>query len=143
MKHIITVCFTFFLCYNVTEAQTHANVPGPENVLVVYKHPIDEYDEIGQISEAIKDYYQTARGIPGSNIVGLNSLIGEDITIDGITHHVKLAQENDIIQDTIQNYYQSGQPTRHAWKYYLAKIANRIKQHLIDQNLTNTIMSTA
>ncbi|MDP2304168.1 MAG: hypothetical protein Q8N03_17300 [Ignavibacteria bacterium] len=132
MKHFYISCFIFFLSYTLADAQTNANVPGPENVLVVY-------NELDSTSIQVANYYKTARDIPGSNIVRLDSLFGEDITIDGITHHVKLAQENDIIQDTIQNYYQSGQPTRHAWKYYLAKIANPIKQHLIDRNLTNTI----
>ena len=42
----------------------YAGLPGPENVLIVYKKPIDENDTLGLISQVIKDYYQQSRGIP-------------------------------------------------------------------------------
>ena len=67
MKYFFILCFFFLLCYNVTEAQTYANIPGPENVLVVYKKPVDQFDTLGNISQAVMNYYVNARGIPGVN----------------------------------------------------------------------------
>ena len=64
MKHILLLCFFFLLCYNVIEAQTYANIPGPENVLVVYKVPTSFQDTLGRISDSVKTYYVNARGIP-------------------------------------------------------------------------------
>ena len=43
MKYFVTFLFIALLCQNLTEAQTpsYAGLPGPENVLVVYKAPVD------------------------------------------------------------------------------------------------------
>jgi len=64
MKRILLFCFFFLLCNNLAEAQTYANVPGPENVLVVY-------NSLDQTSIDVKEYYITARNIPAVNVVGL------------------------------------------------------------------------
>lgn len=40
MKHFIVFCYSFLLCFNMAEAQTNANIAGPENVLVVYKQQV-------------------------------------------------------------------------------------------------------
>ncbi|MCL6494340.1 MAG: hypothetical protein K6T54_06105 [Ignavibacterium sp.] len=41
MKKVLYFAVLYLLCFNLAElqAQTYANVPGPENVLVVYKLP--------------------------------------------------------------------------------------------------------
>lgn len=59
MNHFIVFCFFFLLCYSLAEAQTNANIPGPENVLVVYRAPVDESDTL---SKAIMEYYVSAKG---------------------------------------------------------------------------------
>jgi len=84
MKHILVSCFFFLLCYNVTEAQTKANIPGPENVLVVY-------NSLDQTSIDIKEYYISARNIPAVNVVGLENLMRKEITINGVMHPVVIA----------------------------------------------------
>ncbi len=62
MKHLFVSIFFFLLCYTVTEAQpTYANIPGPENVLVVY-------NSLDQTSIDVKDYYKAARNIPAVNV---------------------------------------------------------------------------
>ncbi|NCQ18358.1 MAG: hypothetical protein COZ80_00650 [Ignavibacteria bacterium CG_4_8_14_3_um_filter_37_9] len=68
MKHVLLFCFFFFLCLNIVEAQTNANIAGTENVLVVYRGPVNESDTI---SQGVKNYYQNAHNIPNKNIVGL------------------------------------------------------------------------
>ncbi len=65
MKQLFVSCVFFLLCYNITEAQpTYANVPGPENVLVVF-------NSLDLTSKDVKDYYTTARNIPAVNVVRL------------------------------------------------------------------------
>lgn len=71
MKHLLVSFFFFLLCYNVTEAQTNANIPGPENVLVVY-------NELDSISLLVANYYITARGIPAANMVGLDFIMNNE-----------------------------------------------------------------
>jgi len=65
-------------------------------VLVVFNVNLDT-------SRLVKDYYQTARGIPAENIVQLFLPDSIDFTVDGITHTVGLAQETDIIRDFDQD----------------------------------------
>lgn len=76
MKKVLYFSVLFLLCFNIAEvqAQTYANIPGPENVLVVYKLP-DPNNPADTISRAIKNYYVTARGIPGVNVVGLDFIM--------------------------------------------------------------------
>ncbi|MGQ9644866.1 MAG: hypothetical protein ACUVT3_13495 [Ignavibacterium sp.] len=95
MRQIITLCLLFLLYYDVTEAQTYANIPGPENVLVVY-------NSLDTISFLVTNYYKNARNIPTSNIVALN-LPDTIITINDTTHTVGLAQQTDIIRDFDQD----------------------------------------
>ena len=71
MKHLFVLFFFFLLCYNVAEAQTYADILGPENVLVVYKVPTSFQDTLGRISDSVKTYYVNARGIPGVNELNL------------------------------------------------------------------------
>lgn len=69
MKHFFFFCFFLLLCCNMAEAQTYANIPDSSHVLVVYKHPTDDNDTLGNISKDVMEYYQQARGIPAENIV--------------------------------------------------------------------------
>lgn len=114
MKHFIVFSFLFILCLNVAEAQTNANIAGPENVLVVYKQPSDQNDSLGLVSQTVKNYYVNARNIPSSNIVPLNNLISHNITVDGSTHKVIIAEGGNIIRDSINHtngtWYASRQP---------------------------------
>jgi hypothetical protein len=83
-----------FLCYNLAEAQTNANIPGPENVLVVY-------NENSDTSVMIKDYYVEARGIPSSNIFPL-ALLRKVMNVGNWSdpHVVKLGFDNQNIVDS-------------------------------------------
>lgn len=96
MKRILFFLFIYFLCSLSTEAQTNTNIPGPENVLVVYNSQIDS-------SGIIANYYKNVRGIPTSNIVHLDNLSDANITIDGVTNTVGLRQETDNIRDSNNN----------------------------------------
>jgi len=123
MKHFSFLCFFFLLCFNIAEAQTYANIPGPENVLVVY-------DSLNQVSIDIKDYYQNARNIPASNIVGLTDLVNADIfdSVSNTTHRIEITQDGEIISDsTILSY---GPINRHSWLYFIERIAAPIAYHL-------------
>ncbi|MCZ7611741.1 MAG: hypothetical protein M5U17_16485, partial [Ignavibacterium sp.] len=103
MKNLLHFCFFSFLCYNIAIAQTptFADPPGPEHVLVVYKHPFDQNDSLGLVSQAVKNYYQERRGIPESNICRLDSLDTlVTVTYNDITHTIKLDQQGEIIRDT-------------------------------------------
>ncbi|MBZ0198287.1 MAG: hypothetical protein K8H86_00350 [Ignavibacteriaceae bacterium] len=71
MKQFIVFCLFFLLCFSIAEAQTFADIPGPENVLVVYKMPTGLNDTLGFVSDSVKTYYQNARNIPASNIIGI------------------------------------------------------------------------
>ena len=139
MKHFLFSVIFIFLCLNLAEAQTNANISGPENVLVVYKQPSSPTDTLGWISDSIKNYYQNARGIPEINIVPLNSLISHNITVGGSTHNVIIAEGGNIIRDSINHINGNWYASQHAWKYFYQYVALPIKQHLINNNLTSTI----
>ena len=68
MKLFLISLFLIILYTISIEAQapTYANIPGPENVLVVYKLP-DPNNPADTISRAVMNYYVNARGIPGVN----------------------------------------------------------------------------
>ncbi|HQF42834.1 MAG TPA: hypothetical protein PK073_07950, partial [Ignavibacteriaceae bacterium] len=100
MKHFIFITFFILLFFNAIDAQTNANISGPENVLVVYNTNSD-------ISDSVMQYYVNARGIPTSNIVPLNDLISHDITIDGVTHPVIIAENGNIIRDSLGHEWQT------------------------------------
>ena len=142
MKHFISVFFIALLCQNLTEAQTptYAGLPGPENVLVVYKQPTSLQDSLGLISDSIKEYYRIARNIPSENII-FPGLRFPDTTfsIDGITHTLGLAQVSDIIRDFDQDSSQAVNPTFHAWQYFITYVRNPIYNYIHNHNLTNTI----
>ncbi|GAB4294315.1 MAG: hypothetical protein Kow0098_15830 [Ignavibacteriaceae bacterium] len=61
MKQVLCFAVLFLLCFNIAEvqAQTYANVPGPENVLVVYKLP-DPTNPADTVSKAVMEYYIAA-----------------------------------------------------------------------------------
>jgi hypothetical protein len=123
MKHFYISCFIFFLCYTLADAQTNANVPGPENVLVVY-------NELDSTSIQVANYYKTARNIPASNIVPLTNLVNADIfdSESNTTHRIEITQDGEIISDgTILSY---GPIYRHSWLYFVKKIAKPIADHL-------------
>jgi hypothetical protein len=103
MKLFLLICFFFLLCFSLAEvyAQTPTSIPSPENVLVVFKIPIDANDAIGDTSELIKNYYAQQRNIPTSNILGLNGLVNADIfdPASNTTHRIEIKQDGEIISD--------------------------------------------
>jgi len=122
---LIFVLF-LFLCNHITEAQqtpTFADPPGPEHVLVVYKQPIYGDDTLGNVSEDVMEYYVNARNIPGTNILGLENLINDDIydSVSNTTHRIILDQQGEIIRDT--NNANSPEPSIHSWIYFNDRIA--------------------
>lgn len=70
MKKFLWIAVLFLQCFKIAEvqAQTYANIPGPENVLVVYNLN-------SSVSDSVANYYVTARGIPGTNVVGLDFIM--------------------------------------------------------------------
>jgi len=138
MKKICFFIVSLFLCYNIAEAQTYANIPGPENVLVVYKVPTSSQDTLGLISDSVKTYYVNARGIPTANVIGLY-LPDTTIVIDGVTHPINIVEGGNIIRDSIAHEGGYWFATQHAWKYFYQYFAEPIKQYLINNNLTETI----
>jgi hypothetical protein len=137
MKNFIFYFFFFLLCYNIADAQTNANIPGPENVLVVYNANSDT-------SEIIKDHYVNARNIPSSNELGL-PLPRKVISVGDWSdpHVVKLGFDNQNIQDSTWAKWDSTHCVDtakfHAWQYFIEEIANPIRDHLENNNLTSTI----
>ena len=107
MKHFLLFSLFLFLCSFIAEAQTNTNIAGPEHVLVVF-------NANDQTSIDVKDYYSNARNIPSSNIVPLDSLVSKNIIIDGVTHPVIIAQETDIIRDSINHQIGTWFATPHA-----------------------------
>ena len=95
MKNFLYLCLFFLLCYNIAEAQTNVNIPGPENVLVVYNKNV-------ALSDSIMHYYVNARGIPyPSNVVELD-LSRKVISVGDWSdpHVVKLGFDNQNIVDS-------------------------------------------
>jgi hypothetical protein len=133
MKQLLVSLFYFLLFNNITEAQqspTFAGPPGPDNVLVVYSSNSDT-------SLMVANYYKTARGIPASNIIGLDNFSNHDITIDGVTHPVIIAEQGNIIRDELNHEWGTWYATQHAWKYFYQYIAAPIKQHIAANNLNS------
>jgi uncharacterized protein (TIGR03790 family) len=133
MKRILFFLFVCFLCSLTAEvqAQTWANIAGPGNVLVVY-------NSNSQVSDSVMNYYVSMRKIPNPlNVCPLDSLMDSTVTINGITHQIVIAQNGDIIRDL--NQVNSDNPSFHAWKYFLDRIADPIKNYLDNNNLTTTI----
>ncbi len=136
MKHFYVSCFLFFLCSTIADAQNYMNIPGPENVLVVY-------DSLDQTSIDIKDYYQNARNIPSTNVVALTNLVNDDIydPISQTYHQIEIHQDGEIIADQQLSY---NPINRHSWRYFIERIAEPIAYHLRTtivngEPLTNTI----
>ncbi|MFA6979825.1 MAG: TIGR03790 family protein [Ignavibacteriaceae bacterium] len=133
--------------FNPPPAQdpTYFNEIKPENVLVVYKRPNDETDTLGNISEEIKDYYVSKRGIPSINIVkGLDGDFG--LPLPDIQYYngesVVLAQDREIIKRNhpCADDGNNGICDTLAFYYYYEKIALPITNYLnntIDPNTGN------
>jgi uncharacterized protein (TIGR03790 family) len=143
MKNLIIISLFFVLYFGISNAQTNVNIPGPENVLVVYKVPSDSTDSLGIVSQDIMLYYKNARNIPSSNIVPLE-LPRRIINLDDGTgdHVVKLAYNNEHIQDSTWAEVDSISyvaPKFHAWLYFLEEMADPIRLHLENNNLTGII----
>jgi len=129
MKILTTFFFLFVLFNNkiLTQEPTNAGIPDASRVLVVY-------NSNSMVSDSVMQYYIAARGIPyPQNVVGL-PLTRQDITINGVTHPVIIAQETDIIRDSINHELNTGTPTFHAWKYYLDYIATPIRNWITSHN---------
>lgn len=110
MKQFLIVILALVFYCNKIAAQTYANIAGPENVLVVYNTNSDT-------SQYVKNYYVNARNIPGSNICPLN-LQSQNITVDGVTHPVIIADGGNIIRDSLNHEWGTWYATQHAWKYF-------------------------
>ncbi|MBZ0200976.1 MAG: hypothetical protein K8H86_13985, partial [Ignavibacteriaceae bacterium] len=138
MKHFIVFCFFFLLCFSIAEAQTFADIPGPENVLLVYKQPSGPTDTLGRVSDSVMNYYQNARNIPASNILGLDNLVNATIydSVSQTEHYIKLTQSGEIIKDTNNQYTWS--PTIHSWIYFNEKIVKPIRSHLLNTYVNGT-----
>jgi hypothetical protein len=134
MKNLIIVSLLFILYFGISNAQTNANIPGPENVLVVY-------NSSSALSDSIKDYYQNARNIPESNILGL-PLPRKVISVGDWSdpHVVKLGFDDQNIVDSTWAKWDSTHCVDtakfHAWQYFIEEIANPIRLHLENNNLT-------
>ena len=119
MKDFVVFCFFLLLCNNIAEAQTYAGLPDSSHVLVVY-------NELDSTSVQVKNYYQTARSIPASNIV---PLILDTIAYDGA---VKLVQSGEVIRrmGSCSDYDSNGVCDSLAWYYFEEYIAGPIRNHL-------------
>lgn len=132
MKHLIITCLLFLLCYNLAEAQTNANISGPENVLVVYNLN-------SGVSDSVMQYYINARNIPSTpNTLGLY-LPDTTITVGGDTHTVVIAEGGNIIRDSVNHAIGTWYATQHAYKYFYEYMAAPIKEHLVNNDLIETI----
>ncbi|MDP3149200.1 MAG: right-handed parallel beta-helix repeat-containing protein [Ignavibacteria bacterium] len=130
MKHFFTISFLFLLCTYSLEAQTNANIAGAENVLIVY-------NSLDQTSIDVKEYYKNARNIPASNVFHLDSLVGKNITVNGSTHKVIIAEGGNIIRDSINHLNGTWYASSHAWKYFYQYVAAPIKDYITSNNLTS------
>ncbi|NCS89222.1 MAG: hypothetical protein GW789_10840 [Ignavibacteria bacterium] len=119
MKQFLLFSFLCFLCYTLAEAQTYANIPGPENVLLVYNLN-------SGVSDSVKIYYRDVRGIPASNIKGLN------IPTSAYNGAVQLEQEGEVIRrmGSCSDYDSNGVCDSLAWYYFEEYIAGPIRNHL-------------
>ena len=131
LKQILFLLFLAILCLNA-EAQTNANIAGPENVLVVY-------NSLDQTSIDVKNYYQSVRNIPSVNLCHLDYLSPHDITLNGNTHSVILAEGDNIIRDSYNHSIGTWYATEHAWKYFYQYMALPIQNWIISHNLSGTI----
>jgi len=138
MKHLFFLSLFLFLCSIIAEAQTNENIPGPENVLVVY-------NENSDTSEMIMEYYVNARGIPSSTNVLPLSLPRRIINLGDWSgnHVVKLGFDNQNIVDSTWAKWDSSHCVDtakfNAYQYFIEEVANPIRQHLQNNNLTSTI----
>ncbi len=143
MKLLFIISMFFIIYLSISEAQTNANIPGPENVLVVYKAP-DPNNPADTVSQAIKDYYVAARNIPTINVVPLE-LPRKVISVGDWSdpHVVKLGFDDQNIVDSTWAKWDSTHCVDtakfHAWQYFIEEIANPIRDHLENNNLTSTI----
>jgi len=85
----------------------------------------------------VANYYKNARNIPATNVVELNDLISHDITIDGVTHPVIIAEGGNIIRDSLYHEWGAWFVTQHAWKYFYQYVALPIKNYITSNNLTS------
>lgn len=137
MKLLFIICLFFAFYYSISKAQTNANIPGPENVLVVY-------NENSDTSLLIANYYKEARNIPSSNILPL-PLPRKVISVGDWSdpHVVKLGFDDQNIVDSTWAVWDSTHCVDtakfHAWQYFIEEVANPIRQHLQNNNLTSTI----
>ncbi|MCZ7609781.1 MAG: TIGR03790 family protein [Ignavibacterium sp.] len=120
MKHLLFYILFMFFFTQESEAQTNANIPSPENVLVVYKLPNGLADTLGWVSDSVKTYYQNARSIPESNILGLDNLVFNDT----ITYPSGGVWMDDYKEVYISDYNKA------AWECYVDKIKTPIENYL-------------
>lgn len=69
----------------------------------------------------------------------LDELTSKNITVDGSTHKVIIAEGGNIIRDSINHLTGNWFATRHAWKYFYQYVAAPIKDHITSNNLDSII----
>jgi hypothetical protein len=113
MRSLLLFILLLVVFIVVTKAQTNANIPCPENVLVVYNSNSDT-------SFMVANYYKNARNIPSSNIIPLTIPIKDTIEINNVIHPISIIQSGEIIQDDYATENDGGEEseyvaTFHAW----------------------------
>ncbi len=132
MKQFLIIILALVFYCNKSDAQTYANIAGPENVLVVWNGN-------SEASDSVQQYYVEQRNIPGSNVIHLDSLVSKNITVDGVTHPVILADGGNIIRDSLNHEWDTWYGTAHAWKYFYQYVATPIKEYIANNNLSSSI----
>ncbi len=132
MKQLLTIIIVIFFIGKLVQAQTYANIAGPENVLVVWNGN-------SEVSDSVQQYYVEQRNIPGSNVVRLDSLVSKNIIVDNVTHPVIIADGGNIIRDSLNHEWDTWFATQHAWEYFYQYVATPINDYIANNNLTSTI----
>ena len=124
MKTLNTITMIFILSANLS-AQTTDEIPGPERVLVVF-------NENSEVSDSIRKHYVRVRGIPESNVKGINITDpssygcefrqnGEEIVDLSLPGNGGWLYVKEVIADEVENYlnttYYDGQLLKNVIRY--------------------------
>lgn len=111
MKILITITLISIISINLLP-QTTDDIPGPERVLVVY-------NANSAVSDSIRKHYVRVRGIPESNVKGINIVDPENYGCEWGVGGPEAGEE--IIGQTSEDA---------GWVYVKEVIANVIENHL-------------
>lgn len=119
---------------NSLQAESNANIPGPENVLVVFKDWGGDTTLVAT-SIAIKNYYVNKRNIPELNILGLDAIPSSQTYGSGT---VILDQRGELIRNTGSCYESATEVCDTiAWSFFKEHIYNPI-QYALNTRVTQT-----